>query len=123
MPVRFRYDKDLRMLLTTAEGLVSFDDVAAHISEESRQRALGYRELIDATRAQTSLTAEELRQIVARVLATMRTNQFGPTALVTNDDTLYGMASMFAILSDLQGGPHVGAFRSFDDALSWLVQY
>ena len=111
------------MLLTTAEGLVSSDDVMAHINEEDQQRALGYRELIDATRARTSLTAEQLRQIIARVVTLMRTNQFGPTALVTNDDTLYGMASMFAILSDLQGGPHVGAFRNFDDALGWLVQF
>jgi hypothetical protein len=123
MSIRFKYDKDLRMLLTTAEGPVSFEDILAHINEESQARALGYRELVDASEARTHLTADQVRLLVDRILTMMRTTALGPTAIVVNNDVLFGMASMFTILLDLQGGPYVGVFRSMNEALSWLVQY
>jgi len=46
----------------------------------------------------------------------------GPTALVTTDNVLFGMVSMLAIMLDLEGGPSLGVFRRFDEALEWLVR-
>jgi len=122
MPIRFIYDPYLRTLISTAEGLVSFRDIDIHLTEENRERALAHRELVDATAATTNLTSEEVRTVVERLCVLMREGPFGPTALVTSDNTLFGMASMLAILSDLQGGPSIGVFRTFDQALDWLVR-
>jgi hypothetical protein len=33
----------------------------------------------------------------------------------------FGMASMLAILCELQGGPAVGVFRTIDEGLAWLL--
>jgi hypothetical protein len=48
MPINFRYDPELRVLFSTAEGLLSFLDIEAPINKESEGKALGHRELFDA---------------------------------------------------------------------------
>ena len=122
MPIRLQYDPGLRILFSTAEGVVSFRDIDIHLTEENRERALAHRELVDASAATTNLTAEEVRAVVERLRGLMQKGPLGPTALVTSNNTLFGMANMLAILSDLQGGPSVGVFRTFDEALDWLLR-
>ena len=122
MPIRFQYDPVLKILFSTAEGLVSFSDIDRHLTEEDRERALAHRELVDATAATTNLTSQEVRVLVERLRILMQKGPFGPTAVVASDNTLFGMANMLAILSDLNRGPSVGVFRTFDEALDWLVR-
>jgi hypothetical protein len=119
MPINFRYDPELKVF-STAEGLVSFRDIEVHLNRESEEKALGYRELFDARAAWTDVTSEQVRLLVRRLCTIMQKFPLGPTALVTDNDTVFGMARMFAILSDLQGGPSVEVFRTFDEALTWL---
>jgi hypothetical protein len=45
MAVRFSYDATLRILFTTAEGMVSLAEIERNLYQESKTRALGYREL------------------------------------------------------------------------------
>ena len=122
MPIRFTYDRTISLLITTAEGLISFEDIDRHLDEESREGALAFREIVDATGAQTNLTPEQTRQLVARLQNVMKTHSLGPTAIVTENDVVFGMARIVGILTDLQGGPHIQVFRSFDEALRWLLQ-
>lgn len=122
MPIRFIYDPYVRILFSTAEGIVSFSDIDIHLTEEHRELALAHRELVDASAATTNLTSAEVRIVVERLRGLMQKGPFGPTALVTSDDTLFGMANMLAIISDLRGGPSVGVFRTFDEALDWLLR-
>jgi hypothetical protein len=51
-----------------------------------------------------------------------RQGAFGPTAVITTNDVVFGMASMLAILSELKGGLKVQAFRTFSEGLDWLVR-
>lgn len=120
--IRSKYDAELGLLFTTATGLVSYEEVQKHLDEEARSGMLVYPEIFDATNAWTNLTDEEVRQIVRRLVELNRTNSLGPTAVVTNNDVLYGMASMLGILSELQGGPRFGVFRDFDAGLKWLIR-
>jgi hypothetical protein len=121
MPIRFTYDRHLKILFTTAEGVVSFVEIQQHLDEESAAKALGYREIVDASDASASLTAEEARKL-ARCLETMlRHGPFGPTAIVAGNDFTFGMARMIAILSELWCGPRVAVFRSVAEGLDWLV--
>jgi hypothetical protein len=109
------------MLLTTAEGLVSFEEIQEHLDQEAERRQLARREIIDAAAASTDLTPEDVRKIVGRVQAMMRSSPFGPTAIVTTNDMAFGMARMFAILCELRGGPAVEVFHSVSEGRSWLV--
>jgi hypothetical protein len=122
MPISFNYDSALRILFTTAEGQISLADIERHLDQESDAKALGYRELIDASAATTSLTSAELRFVVRRFQMLMKSAPLGPTALVTTNDRVFGMVSMLAILSELNGGPSIGVFRTFSEGLDWLVR-
>jgi len=93
VPIRFTYDPDLRILFTTAEGLLTFAEIQKHLEEEHTQRALGYRELVDATNATTNVTSNEVRLLVAELQIMMPSTPFGPTSVVTTNDVLFGMAS------------------------------
>jgi hypothetical protein len=110
------------MLFTTAEGLVSFEEIQKHLDKEASDHLLGYREIIDASNASTNVTLEEVRHLVARLQTIAHRGDFGPTALVTTNDVVFGMGMMASVLSELRGGPAIGVFRSFDKGLDWLVQ-
>jgi|SRR5215831_12964325 len=120
MPIRFTYDLQVKILLTTAEGLISFAEIQKHLDEETAAKALGYREIIDASAASTDLTPEETRELVRRLETMLRNGPLGPTAIVATNDFLFGMARMLAILCELWSGPKVAVFRVYGEALDWL---
>ena len=122
MSIRSKYDSELRVLFTFAEGLVTFEEVQKHLDEESRNGTLAYPEIADAINAHTNLTGEQVRLVVKRLVDMNCTTTLGPTAIVSTSDVLYGMASMLAILSELQDGPRIGVFRNFDEGLKWLLR-
>ncbi len=123
MPIRFTYNSKLNILFTTAEGVVSFEEIHAHLKGEWSAHLVGTRELVDASAASTNLTSDEVKKIVATLQQMAKQREFGPTAVVTNDNVVFGMASMAAILSELRGGPVIGAFRSLSEGLNWLYAF
>ena len=122
MPISFHYDPALKILFTTAHGLVTFSEIQNHVNQEANGYSTGYRELIDASLATTDLTADQGRELVQLIKGMAQKTPFGPTAIVTANDMVFGMASMIAILSELQGGPLIGVFRTFDEGLKWLLR-
>ncbi len=106
-------------MLTRAEGLVTFEEVKLHLDIEAVERGLELPELVDARGAMTSITTDQVRQLVARAHVTARSLPLGPTAIVTDSDHLFGMARMYAILAEPIGAP-VEVFRDIDAALKWL---
>lgn len=122
MAISSKYDPELGILFTTADGLLTLDAVLRHLDAEDRGNEIGYAELFDATQAQTDLTSEQVRELLKRVIEIRDRGGFGATAVICANDVLYGMASMLGILSELGGGPQIQAFRSFDEGINWLVR-
>jgi hypothetical protein len=129
MPIRFTYDPQLKVLFTTAEGLISFAEIQRHMDEETAAKALGYSEIVDACAASTNVTSEEARELARRIEALMRAGPFGRTAVIATNDVAFGMVRMLSILSEVWSGPGVAdspcdplieAFRSFEEGLHWL---
>jgi hypothetical protein len=52
----------------------------------------------------------------------MNARSMGPTAVVTVNDVFHGMVSLMAIVSEIEAGPRIAVFRSFDEGLEWLVR-
>src|SRR5215470_8080703 len=115
MPINFHYDPDVGILFTRAEGLLTFEEILRHLDEERNAKGIAHPEIFDATQAYTDSTAEQVRVVVQRMIEMGRQGVFGPTAVITDNDVLFGMASMLAILSELRGGPKVQAFRTFNE--------
>src|SRR4051812_15763468 len=97
----------------------SFDDINAHLDVEQRKRDLGRPEIIDAREAVTSLTADQVRRLVRRSVEMLRNTELGPTAIVTTDEFTFGMARMYALLSE-RVGVNAEVFRDMQSARSWL---
>jgi hypothetical protein len=121
MPIQYVIDTIRQRLLTRADGLVTFEDLSEHLDAEERDRALGLPELFDARGATTNLTATEVRRLVQRAAAALRHKPLGPTAIVATDDVVFGMARMYAILTE-QAGAQVEVFRDVGPANRWLQE-
>lgn len=122
MAISSKFDPDVGILITTADALLSFDDIQYHLSEESRANEIVHPEIFDATQARTDITVTQVRELAKRLVRMCHEASFGPTAVICANDVLYGMASMLGILSEIQGGPHLQAFRTFDEGLQWLLR-
>jgi len=121
MPIRYSVDRLHGRLLTHADGVVTFQDINAHLDLEQRDHNLDRPELIDARGATTRLTTEQIRRLVQRAANMLRVADLGPTAIVTNDDVIFGMARMYALLAD-SVGVAAEVFREVDSASRWLTR-
>jgi hypothetical protein len=122
MPITYVIDRLHQRMLTHASGLITFQDVDDHLDQEERDRGLDLPELVDARGARTDLTSAQVRALVQRGIRLLRTIPLGPTAIVANDDTLFGMARMYSILAE-HDGITVDVFRDVDSASRWLESH
>jgi hypothetical protein len=121
MPIQYVIDRTQQRMLTHAEGLVTFQEISQHLDAEERDRGLDLPEIFDARGATTDLTPAQVRTLVERAADTLRRTSLGPTAIVANDDLVFGMARMYAILTEL-AGPRVEVFRDVESANRWLQE-
>jgi hypothetical protein len=122
MPIDYSIDPANGRLLTRADGVVTFHDINAHLDLEERNRDLTRVELIDARNAVANLTPDEVRLLVVRAADMLRTFDLGPTAIVTTDDMVFGMARMYALLAE-RVGVSAEAFRDVQSAANWLDRF
>jgi hypothetical protein len=111
MPIEFRYDAELGILFTKAEGLISLEEIRENLRREAAEDALGYKELVDATNARTNLTSVEVRALFEEIKVRAKTAPWGPTAVVATDNVVFGMARMLGILADVYGTAAFGVFQ------------
>src|SRR5262245_31998352 len=119
MPMHYSMDPKDGRLLTRADGVVTFHDINAHLDVEQHNRDLSRAELIDARGAVADLTADQIRVLVQRTADMLRTVDVGPTAIVTTNDLVFGMARMYALLSE-HAGVNAEVFRDMPSATNWL---
>jgi hypothetical protein len=119
MPITIAVDREQPLVTTTVWGDVTYEEIQSHLSEEEHLRATGYPELIDAMAASTTLSSDEVRALVNRTHDMLREAPFGPTAIASDNDVVYGMARMYQILAE-RDGISIGVFRSVADAERWL---
>jgi hypothetical protein len=100
------------------EGLLTLDEILRHLNEERNAKGIATPEVFDATQAHTDSTAEQVRVVVQRMIEMARQGAFGPTAIITNNDVVFGMASMLAILCDLGGGQK---FKPFATSMRYWI--
>jgi hypothetical protein len=122
MPIHFHYDRDAGILFTRAEGLLTLDEILRHLNRERKAKDIASPEIFDATQARTNATGEQVRVVVQRMIDICSQGAFGPTAVITTNDVVFGIARMLAILCELDGGPEVQVFRSFEEGLDWLAR-
>jgi hypothetical protein len=122
MPIRYTIDRTRHRLVTHADGVLTFHEINAHLDLEERNRDLGWPELFDARGATTNLTTEQVRRLVGRTAGMLRAVDLGPTAIVTTNDTLYGMARVYSVFAEGVGAL-ADVFSDIESATTWLDQF
>jgi hypothetical protein len=119
MKIRSFTDKERRLIRTTAEGCITFDDAKRHQErlDADPDFDTSFDQLIDTTRMEKfDISADE-----ARVLATHRL--FSPDsrrAFVASKTHVFGLGRMMEIYRDGLAYAEVEVFYSMDEALKWL---
>jgi hypothetical protein len=119
MIVTIGVDAANRVLRVIADGAIEYEEIRAHLVEERAEDALGYRELIDARRAWSAMTAEDLRHVVALVRGEARDAALGPTAVVVSTDVAYGVLRTIEML--VEDVAAIRPFRDHGEAVRWLA--
>jgi hypothetical protein len=123
MPITYTLDRERRRMSTRATGRLTFAELSAHLDEEEQDRAIGYAELFDARGASTDLQGDEVRRLVDRAQAILsRGGVVGATAVVADNDVVFGMARMYAMMAEFARAP-VEVFRDLEPALAWLERH
>lgn len=120
MNVRYSIDQQRRLILTTAEGRVSFDDIRTHqdrlLADPDFDRS--FDQLIDTTAAtKFEITADEARVLAMRRVLSPESRR----AFVALAPHIFGLGRMMEAYRDGQNYAAVQAFYSMDEALKWLA--
>jgi hypothetical protein len=120
MGITFRFDREKSLLLTKAEGAVTYEDIYAHLIDERKACGLSWPEIIDARAATGSVTAGEVRAIVWLLHSLGETNTLGPTAFVVATPLAYGMIRMTGMwCGDMCT---IAPFWTREDAEAWIAK-
>jgi len=120
MPIRSVIDKERRLVLTTAEGIVRFAEAKLHqdqlVTNPNLDRT--FNQLIDATTASDiAISIEEAGTLARRTVLSPESRR----AIVATEKSVYGMFRLMQAYHELtEGHSHVGVFYDFDEALRWL---
>ena len=121
MPISYRIDSDLGVVLTTATGALTDDELLAHKKKLARDPAFtpGMAELADMRGVERiDVTAEGVRTLIAQDQAAGVQGSLR-LAIVASQDELFGMARMYQMLGE-DGFVRVHVCRDADDARAWL---
>lgn len=118
MPASYRIDTSRRLVVTSATGVVSEDDLTGHQQRLRRDPGFdpSFDQILDFRNVtEMPISGESVRQYVAR-------SPWGDgarRAFVCDRDLVYGLARMFEMLS-ADRPEAVQVFRTLQEAEAWL---
>lgn len=118
MPISYNIDHEKRRIYSRATGVITYDDLLAHMRADVGDDVSSYSELLDCTAATSSLTANEIRKLADERKAIALRHPPGPVALVATSDVFFGMLRIFDMLTD-EVRP-IRVFRTLSQAEIWL---
>src|SRR5262245_25421334 len=119
MTVRSSIDKQRRLVLTTVEGCVTFDDARRHQDRllADPEFDASFDQLIDATSVtKIDISADEVRTLAHSHVFSLKSRR----AVVATKPDVFGMGRMAEIYHEDIGNNEVEVFYSMDEALKWL---
>jgi len=118
MAINFHIDKVNRRIYSKAVGLITFEDLLAHMKADIEPEAVHYSEIFDCTEATTNLTVEQVGKLSEERRRIAQSQPAGPVAVVATNDLFFGMFRMFDMLTETIRPIRV--FRDIKAAEQWL---
>jgi hypothetical protein len=120
VPAFYKIDKERRLVMTTASGVVGLADGLAHQNKLRNDPDFDPRfsQLMDFTHAtRVDLTGEDVRNLAEATIFSPASRR----AILAPNDSVYGLARMFEILREMAGERGIRVFRNLDEALEWVL--
>jgi hypothetical protein len=122
MPAFYHIDKDRKLVMSTASGVLTRNDISTHMMNLLKDPDFNpaFSQLADFTHMTgREFTADDIRDFA-------RTNVFSPNsrrAFIVADDETESLAEMFAILRDVAGERGIRVFRTLDEGIDWIIPH
>jgi hypothetical protein len=120
MPVSYVIDKENRLVISTATGVVTSDEIYTFRGQILQDPDFdpSFSQLGDFSSLETlDLDADEIKVLAERSVFSLTSRRaFVGTSLV-----VYGLVRMFEIVRGLRGDQQIRVFRTRDEALDWLL--
>jgi hypothetical protein len=118
MPLHWKIAPLEQMVVCVSEGAVTKDELMGYFKAVEEAGAVPYRKLLDASRAECHLTADEVAELAAHAKALKGESIPGPMAIFTgssgNDDFVRIVSTM------LRPGRRLRTFSTIHAARRWL---
>ncbi len=120
MSASYKIDKKRRLVLSSGDGVLTKADLLGHMDQLSNDpdfdpdfsQVLNFRQINGL-----ELGPEDVRQLAQRNIFSPRSRR----AFVVKDDLQFGLARMFEIHRELKGETGIRVFRTFDEAMDWIL--
>jgi len=120
MPQSYQIDKEHRVVLSRAWGVFSFADAVAHKDQLLNDADFDptFSQIVDFTQVtEMNLSADEVRAFAQFTVFSSQSRR----ALIAPENEKFGLSRMFATLRELRGETRIGAFRTPEEALDWVL--
>jgi hypothetical protein len=116
----YTIDKKHRLVLSSGDGALTKDDLLGHIERLSKDPDFNpeFCQVVDFTQITAlEVVPGDVRQLAQRNIFSPRSRR----AFVVKDDLQFGLARMFEIHRELRGETGIRVFRTFDEAMDWIL--
>jgi hypothetical protein len=119
MAADYKIDKSRRLVLSTASGVFTAEDIRGHMDRLTADSDFDpdFYQLADFTAVTAmKVSPDDIRMFAERTVFSPRSRR----AFVVKDDAQFGLARMFEIHRDLKDESGIRVFRSIQDGLEWI---
>lgn len=118
MPIRWKIERDRKLVSIVTEGEVTLKDIEAYLDDLVVNDAMVFAKLFDASDLVPVANDSELMELGARIRAYAQTMGSGPLAFVVRTTEARQIIDRFINLA--QANRPVGVFFTRDEAVEWL---
>jgi hypothetical protein len=120
MPAFYKIDKERRLVMSTAFGIITMAEALAHQEKLLKDPDFdpNFGQLLDVTHVtDVELSAPDVRRLALKTVFSPNSRR----AILVKSDLQYGLARMFGIVRDGFGEKGIRVFRKLEDALEWVL--
>lgn len=125
MSITYKIDERSGIILTTARGVLTEEDLINHKKSMASNPKLkpGMAELSDVRGvSRVDISPAGMKKLVAIDAAHSDLLKDYRLAIVASDDLVYGLGRMYEMMT-AGNNPNVQVFRTFDEAMQWLARF
>jgi hypothetical protein len=116
----YKIDKERKLVLSSGTGVLTKEDILGHMDRLSKDPDFdpNFSQVSDFTQITVlGIGPEDVRQLAQRNIFSPRSRR----AFVVKNNLQFGLARMFEIHRELSGETGIRVFRTFDEAMDWVL--